>query len=485
MSYVTPRFSNLNAPATHPLAAAYFASAVPGLPAVQQRRINRMLTALKDAGIDSVLSDACFLRQGQNTETAAPKTLQGVTGALDGTPPWTSDGILLDGSTQHGAWATPAVSAHTLILDLFGAASGQGSDAVPGGLANSVAIDTAASLLQLAGTGSGLIYTRQGGTVTTTAAIGDAGQAFCVHYYNPLQQVVAITNDNAVSPTIKVWVDGFLSLTSAAANTQATSALNTVFVGARYRGSGSWDVPYKGGCAGWLLFNRVLTPTEVIAATVALRHLDDKAVNIVTYGDSLTTQLSDALRVVGNWPAQLLRTPLWAGRARLGNAANNGTTAASGVTNYAARVAQFAPTSEAVREGLFYCLYGTNDLIAGSAGATILASLKTIWRTARADGFKVIALTVPAARQAGYTAAQEAERVTLNAGIVAAAGYETDAVIDLDGFISTRAETTLFTDNYHPNNAGNVAIANFIINGSPTAPTLGNVLACEAAAYLP
>jgi hypothetical protein len=160
-----------------------------------------------------------------------------------------------------------------MVMDVQGVLSGQTASATVGGMINASGWTApGGQLLNLSGGANTTAYvvSRQSPTTTTTNAMTDNGDARVVAFYNPLPQIVAIDYDDAASPTIKAAVDGLVVLTDSTGNTRSTSALDRVMIGARFQSGTTYDTPYKGKHAAWLLFDKVLDATEHAAAARAV-----------------------------------------------------------------------------------------------------------------------------------------------------------------------------------------------------------------------
>ena len=400
----------------------------------QKRRLSRCVTAIEAAGLLPNLVDACFLRPGQNTGNNTPKTLRNAVGALDGSPAWTPDGVVFDGSTQRGLWAVTNTKPFTLIAECTGVDTGQNVNGTLFGMCNSGGVTTAGQICEFDGTDNAFVYSREGGTVTTSTTTNNSGSSTTINVFNPLQQVNGMSYDDAGSPAVALYVDGISAMTDNTGMTRSTSALDRVAIGGRFLTSPStWDAHYRGSIAVWVLFNKVLSTGEHAAVVQALRYLDGRENNIVAVGDSTTCQLSDAARASANWPTQLVRTAAFVKSSRLYNQGINGSRADALDDAFATRIAPWAPNGVSVKESWLYILAGINDLLQSIPAATVLASLKVLWALGKAAGFRVIAMTVPPTVTGvgtGLTAGQETERLSLNASIRTAIEY--DSLVDVD-----------------------------------------------------
>jgi lysophospholipase L1-like esterase len=432
------------------------------------RRINNAVVVLDNAGIRGNLIDAAFLRTGMVASATSPKTFRGLTGTTGGTPTLTSEGLDLVGATK---WArcdlTTAPDAFTMVMDVQGVTSGQTASATIGGLINASGWTTpGGQLLNLSGGANTTAYvvSRQSPTTTTTNAMTDNGDARVVAFYNPLPQIVAFDYDDAASPTIKAAVDGLVVLTDSTGNTRSTSALDRVMIGARFQSGATYDTPYKGKHAAWLLFDKALNATEHAAAALAIRMLDPRRITFICQGDSLTAQFANLTVGLGNWPAWFIRRNTARNAAvRLINGARNGTTSVDGVTNFQDRAGRWFPDGKIATSGVYWLMYGTNDILSlGASAATIYGRIQTLMGLARAEypGIVTGCMTVFAGRSGAYTAPQEAVRSALNDLIRAGDGVDFDLLLDTAEIdIIQDGIAQFFTDALHPNAEGNRIVA--------------------------
>lgn len=172
---------------------------------------------------------------------------------------------------------------------------------------------------------------------------------------------------------------------------------------------------------------------------------------LVFDGDSVTSD-SGLTGPNGTWPKQfLVANPIWR-IASYNNVATNGATTAQMITAYPTTVAPLAPTG--TQTGFYFLLAGTNDL-GGLTPAAIYDNLKTLWALARADGFKVVALTIQPS-SAFASQGKEADRLATNVFILSDPSLY-DYAINLDYVLSTVAAE--YIDGIHPTAASNIQIA--------------------------
>lgn len=430
------------------------------------RRLRAFAAKLAEDDLLSPLVDAWFFRSGQN-DSASPIALRGNAITQTGVV-WKGDGIHFpNGVTSRVLATVDPVKAHTFVVEHQGNANN--SSAWIGGITNAAAGAPGCAAGTMISSGVGAYYSREGGTATvTTGTLGDTGHFGLVHRYNTLPQVVAASFNNAAD--LNVYVDGFLASNKTSSLTAVTSNLDRMILGQRQVTASTYDSQYEGIVQAALLFSRVLTAAEHRTVERALRLLNPRRKNLVTYGDSLTAQISDATRTGGNWPLQLTKFRPFADH-RLYNVAKNGWTAATGASSFDGRVNYFEPDNTAVFGTDFIVLFGTNDVLASTAAATIWGNIQSICRQARAIGYRTFVATVP--DSAAFDAGMDTIVGTLNGLIAAGEGIDFDGLIDLADFCGTApgGASGNWLDDTHPNNAGNLTIADFIARGGKSAVT--------------
>lgn len=207
----------------------------------------------------------------------------------------------------------------------------------------------------------------------------------------------------------------------------------------------------------------VVTPLPPGAATGSLSSVATygpnaiiKADTCVFEGDSITSGYG--LSAGQDWPTQFLGIGTWS-TCTPHNVATSGETIQQMVTEYASQVHPYAPTGG--QTAIVTLLAGTNNIGSTSDdAATIYTAISGYWATARADGFKVVAFTIPPTCCA-WSAARNAVRNSVNASIRAASGSY-DYLIDADRLFSIPADQVLFQDGIHPTAFGANLLANYV-----------------------
>lgn len=167
-------------------------------------------------------------------------------------------------------------------------------------------------------------------------------------------------------------------------------------------------------------------------------------------GDSIVNQ------ALPTWPDYLATAyPYFATSTATVNYGISGERASLMVTNYATEAHVNRPTGS-TDEGWFFLHAGGNDISDGVSAATVYGYLKSLWASARADGYTVIALTV--LPRASWGSGSQGIVDTLNASIV---GDPTlyDYLVRADLVLPTPSNTLWYYDTTHPTVLGSQLIA--------------------------
>jgi len=170
---------------------------------------------------------------------------------------------------------------------------------------------------------------------------------------------------------------------------------------------------------------------------------------LVFEGDSFTDAIGDWYSYVGDSSSFLSKFS----STRYGLA---GATTANMVTDYTTQGHVSAPTVRG-NESWFVIYGGVNDIgTTGVAATTTYANLKTIWAAARADHYKVAAITI--LKSNIWTAPQIAMMDSLNTLIKSDASLY-DILVDWNAGIDFSINTSYTSDGLHPSASGAVAMA--------------------------
>lgn len=183
-------------------------------------------------------------------------------------------------------------------------------------------------------------------------------------------------------------------------------------------------------------------------------------------GDSMTVH-NDAT----SWATVLVASDVKFSGTSVYNFAVNGQTAATIASLYATEGHAARPRTNDDKDAYYYLFAGSNDIQAGASAATTYAALLSLWANARADGYKVVAFTVP--DRTTFSGATATARATLNASIL---GDPTqyDYLVRVDLVLPDPTNLTYFqSDGIHPTAAGYAVIAAEVFKVI-TAQTIGN-----------
>jgi len=175
---------------------------------------------------------------------------------------------------------------------------------------------------------------------------------------------------------------------------------------------------------------------------------------IVAEGDSLTADPD-------GWPS--LVDDYWAGsRATVYNYAVSGHQADEMVGQYATQSHLVSPghLSRPAERAIFSLLAGTNDLNHAVVAADVYADLVVLWAAAKADGYEVVAFTLPPASV--LTGSEETNRVALNVLILSNLSLY-DHLCDLASILPNNLDATYYVDGTHFTAAGKTVVCANVI----------------------
>ena len=441
-------------------------------------RIDQFFRALEDAGLDTSLVDGCFMRTTQNLSSGTSlKSIRGATATLVGTPSIGAKGMVLDGSTQYGTWAVTSTKTGTASVNFKGVTSGQTSSATILCLQNSSGWSSGAGTgtnIQMIcnGTSTGYVFTGESGSVAVTDSWYEGTfSSLTLHPANPYEINYMVSNDNAASPTIKMYCNGQLIVTDSTGNVQSTGNRDEMVIGCR-RGNGGVGGAgnfAKGTYTHWFLFNKVLSTTEAAAFHAACRWLDPRTKNKVYLGDSTSAWFFT--KSTDSWPYQYehMIGPSSAWHVNLGI---NGYSASTLNGLYDTRVKPFRPGVNGVEQADLNIWLGINDINTGSTDSQVYTTLKALWAKAKNDGFTVHVMTLMPG--ATYTVTTDGYRTALNTSILSDQSLY-DTYLRADRLFPDKNDTTYYLDGYHLLTLGNTIIANarareeYLINIPPQA----------------
>lgn len=211
---------------------------------------------------------------------------------------------------------------------------------------------------------------------------------------------------------------------------EAPLAAGDILLGMHYEVE--YDASLNSAAGGWLLLNpgvvgRIIPYTQ-----------------FVFEGDSMTVH-NDAT----SWATVLVATDAAFTNTTVYNYAVNGDRAILMASEYATEAHAVRP---ATQDAYFFLSAGSNDIAFPSTAADTYAALQAIWAVARADGYKVVAHTVP--KRTGYSGATLTAWAALNALILNDPTLY-DYLVRIDAVLPDPTDLTLFqVDGIHPTAAG-------------------------------
>lgn len=446
---------------TNALINTYFGTIV-GVNQDEQLRVQRWWTRVVNAGLAGNTVDAALYRSTQNN-IVTPKTIKLNDITTNGAPTWGVDGLnFVPGLNQIASFNCADSRPFSLAFDVVSSATGQpAAFATIAGMQNQLGGLTASNQLEMiddAGFGAAAVVSNSGAKISNRAT--DIISSTCVSGNNPLRQTIVTTYDHAATPTVQIYVDGILAMTdnNAARTFQETNALNMVLMGSRF--DAGFALFWSGVGSNIMLFNKVLSGSEINNITKAIRQLHYPPTNLVIDGDSFQAQRSDATFAFIGWHFRLMLKPFWAAYARLYSAAVGGIGVGNVIANFPTRVAPFVADGYTVTNSIYACGIGANDISAGMSSATLISNLNTIWVTAKAAPFKkVIAMTI--GDNSTWTGPQQTVRAAVNTYIATAVSLGlVDAIFDLNTILGADTGAGNWgAGTHHPSAAGFQALA--------------------------
>lgn len=430
-------------------------------------RINQFFVALSSAGLTNYLVDGALLRTTQNVSDGTRlMTILGSSATMVGSPVVGPSGVVTNGSSNYIYWGVPNTSSSSVACTYQGVPLTQTSGGAIWSYQNNAGIGTGAASntggydLQFNGLATGYVFTAQDASVAVTSAITDptSSSASTIHAQNPYEQIDIVTNDNASSPTLTAFVDGKQCLTDSSGNVQTTVARNRFYIGARqYNAGGGGVQSYGAGThTNWFIFSKVLTQTDAMNLSNAMRWLNPKKKNVVFIGDSTSAWLST--KSTDSWTYQYTFLKKNSD-ARIYNVAVNGQNTTFFNTNYANFVQRYRPGVNGVDESYAYVWLGINDINGGSSDSTTYTALKTLWSSLKRDGFRVYANTLMPGTS--YTGNKETYRVALTTSILSNTSLY-DNVYRPDILFTDPNDSIFYLDGFHLTTLGNTVMANAV-----------------------
>ncbi len=223
------------------------------------------------------------------------------------------------------------------------------------------------------------------------------------------EHAVLWTSDNA--GRLNTYVDGYPSQTSGATNQIMLSPLTVLTLGNYMSGTDVYpSTLWRGVINSVTIWSTPLSSVQASNATMVSRWLNHSSENLIIEGDS-TSQHSVGSPTI-SWPYHYYLQPAVSNNLVVYSVAAGGDPAANMRLTYTNQIRPLAPGAFGVDEATLVFAPGINDLLAGTAAATIFSHVSEVVRNAAGDGFKVWLATVPPSMS--YSAAQQTQRTLLN-----------------------------------------------------------------------
>lgn len=174
---------------------------------------------------------------------------------------------------------------------------------------------------------------------------------------------------------------------------------------------------------------------------------------IVWEGDSITNAFGVTAPTA--YPALVYADPIFAAHSPGGSTvkAVDGTTIAILTARYAAQVFPLRPAANGGRKTFLSVFIGTNDYQTAAAGN--FTALEAYWTQAKADGFTVIAWTIPISFRPGTT--PQLNQLILKSIVP-------DLLIDAAQLWFNETDATVFQDQLHPTTRGHAMLARMVVD---------------------
>jgi hypothetical protein len=439
----------------------------------------RLIQVMKGMGIWNSLENAYLM--GSNWQSSST-TLQSITGGNTATGTGTQSGYYttFNGTTNKYLFsnvnAGTALTGKTLVAFYKGAGtqavnalvssyqggSSRGPALSVGGAAvgGSVGLSTIDNIYSLACISDGTTYT----TITVDEASDEKWSFAGFSFHDAQMNLFGNSRNPTRSALAELWSNN--SNFAIGANSNSSHFLDG-------------DMIFAG------VFDSGLSDYQMFALKLALESIFSDVVNlpgsIVFDGNSLTASASGGGT---NWPTQLLVKAGWGDIERNTNIAKDGGRQTQEIEQeYFTQARQWLGI--AGQDNLYFLWSGINDITASLATQDIIDSLKRHSKRAKAEGFRLVLLTLTPVASDGdgttytYDAAQQASLAAVNVWIRGEGATIADQVIDLDEIgVATPlfldpTNSTYYTagDGLHHNNAGRALIATKI-DADVSYPTL-------------
>jgi lysophospholipase L1-like esterase len=409
--------------------------------AIVKGRLVTFFKGLHDLGIAANFVDGACYRPGFQSSVASLVSLRGYASTVGSAPVLTDGGLKFDGVDDYVQHSIQRVDGSSRTIIWFGSGNftdGASAAYVPISVVNSTNSNNGYHRLHISSVHGGFRGESYDGFTFGVTAV-DA----TVTQNSPESHMLVTRDGNAGTTTTLTANVNDTKLVSSTSVAVITNALDRVIISA-LQGTTSINGWFKSTTSAWLVFNTALTDTQLADLRALAERTISPVMKIVVEGDSLSES--------GNWTNYAISTNnLWGGIRSLTNVAGSGATVTAMLASYASEVAPLAPS--AGEEKWATILGGTNDVVSAS-GATIFSRLSQWWALARADGFKVVAFTIPRSG-GGYNSVIDAANA-----LIRTAGDEYDLLVDTDRFFKRLVGSDTYYTNLTYFNADQVHLVN-------------------------
>lgn len=373
-----------------------------------QQRINGFVKAMKYHGLWSLAYDvvpmSSLMQPSNGNDLVSMKgrftTLHTTNGPLRGVR-----GISFDGVNDRIFGITADVlTTYTMTAQMAGSTNNSGAPFMLQFLdaqqTNYFAIAAPAAGYQVAA----LRTMGLGGAATSDDIVHQLNVTYCwgFNHLVDVQKTVSFATDNSGTANTVVWVDGQENLNlgnKITARTYATGA-SVLNMGSSFTNGNLGNFAQMHASA-IILCNSFLTYSQVSNLNECIRWLDPAPKNIVIMGDSY----SDDQPGAGGgryppwcpWPNALQQFASISNDYRIINKAISGMS--SPFIDYSFKARPFRPLVGGVEEAWLGFMLGYNDALNGNNSASVWALIDAFIMKARADGFRVFAMTYPHSQQ--------------------------------------------------------------------------------------
>jgi len=396
-------------------------------------RMAQFFAGLRTLGLHDDLVDGACYRPGFQKVASSIISLKGYAATIGSAPVLGQGGLQFDGVDDYVKHVVPNMAGAGRTLFWWGASNlANGSPQVCMSLENATNRLFAYTETFLYAAGGGAVLWTYGGVNAGNTA-GDS----IINQNTPETHMVVgrDTNAGGASGTLSLHVDGRTKKDQTATCDVISQPMTDIMISAQ-KTTTTINVFSKTCVGSWLAFGKALTDGEIASVRALVESTICPRVILLVEGDSLSSGTC--------WANYMPDDPNSWGIVDTSFIGAGGENSTDVVASYAAQINAVKPASG--EQKWLMMMIGANDCAnLSDSAAVIFARIQSIWAQARADGFRVCAMTVTAG--AGITGAgRQAIRTALNTSIRNAAN-EYDVLVDVDRFFQrlTGDTTTYYT----------------------------------------